>query len=886
MEDVPPSYDSAVSRDPWAIVAPFILSADLCSAALVSRNWHSIVNPLLWGSPTSHFGTDNDAVYIALTRFRRILRRARQEVRDLTHTLHLPPALSEIYGGPNSLWLRDVLEYLPNLQSLIVSRLPFFDHHSLIALRHPSPASRDGLPTGDDGTFYDLKLLLAEREPNTTSAGIREALLHFPKLVYLDLSYTTPARDSSVLSSLAGLWDLQVLKLRGVGLRDHELSVLAEAVGIRVRILDIRDNQLTDAAVHSLIHACFLATERSRGERVEDDGQNGDWPIGIPPGPDFLSLDSLRSEDLDRQLLRQLTHPLTGRLAFEDLPHKGLTHLFISGNSISYAALVELTKTRRLHVLDAGSNPILDNKPHHDSFSNTVSTSNPRELCAALVEDAKATLTHLRVHYSVFLEGFLVFDDSKTPASKSTLKATELDSKQSAIFEVPAPARYAVELPTENDPVFELSGESASNGGQRGYAAQPLGPPPPIDQPPVPQYALIEDESSTRAKSGDGAYAPEPVPTSDLEPAVSQQPKRFSTSNNNDQNSTHRLGAITTQIDELLAKRPSNKIIHPSSSFIDTSLGSSRASLHPSHLPHLRTLILTNVPAQDHESLKVSQMLINFITACAEETHLAELQQKIHFLSQPTHGQWPANRRAQPGFALHTIVLEIDSPKQSVGGSGKAWDHSHARLNTLRSSTGDVDSEALWTAAENDFSFFGEEGEEEIECGICPNEPDKHYPTAAQTNEKIIYDPTTDIPPTTLPSQRTPFLTPSPIILQSPRNLPLGRNRRSSTSPRQSPLTPSSSSPRTTLPSQHPPAVDIVAELSAFRRARKAAHEAALASWRAQTRTARGVVDMGEPYTPGHWKGAIKIVRNAAPRGRSGVVDSYGNFFEKGYLYP
>jgi hypothetical protein len=39
-------------------------------------------------------------------------------------------------------------------------------------------------------------------------------------------------------------------------------------------------------------------------------------------------------------------------------------------------------------------------------------------------------------------------------------------------------------------------------------------------------------------------------------------------------------------------------------------------------------------------------------------------------------------------------------------------------------------------------------------------------------------------------------------------------------------------------------------------------------------------------HVEGHWKGEVKIVRNASPKGRSGVVDIYGNYFEKGYLYP
>lgn len=63
MEQYPPSYESAVSWDAWLIIARYIPSADLCAAALVSRKWHEIFLPFLWGAPASHFGTENDAVY-------------------------------------------------------------------------------------------------------------------------------------------------------------------------------------------------------------------------------------------------------------------------------------------------------------------------------------------------------------------------------------------------------------------------------------------------------------------------------------------------------------------------------------------------------------------------------------------------------------------------------------------------------------------------------------------------------------------------------------------------------------------------------------------------------------------------------------------------------
>lgn len=63
MEQYPPSYEMATARDVWVIVAPYIPSADLCAASLVSTKWHQMFVPFLWGAPASHFGVDNDAMY-------------------------------------------------------------------------------------------------------------------------------------------------------------------------------------------------------------------------------------------------------------------------------------------------------------------------------------------------------------------------------------------------------------------------------------------------------------------------------------------------------------------------------------------------------------------------------------------------------------------------------------------------------------------------------------------------------------------------------------------------------------------------------------------------------------------------------------------------------
>ena len=63
MEAAPPSYETATLVNPWDLIALYLDSNDLCTAALVCEHWHAIFTPHLWGNPAAHFGTENDRVY-------------------------------------------------------------------------------------------------------------------------------------------------------------------------------------------------------------------------------------------------------------------------------------------------------------------------------------------------------------------------------------------------------------------------------------------------------------------------------------------------------------------------------------------------------------------------------------------------------------------------------------------------------------------------------------------------------------------------------------------------------------------------------------------------------------------------------------------------------
>lgn len=820
MDAIPPSYEHAIMRDALAIIADYIPSADLCSASLVNRRWHAIFNPHLWGDPASHFGTENDAVYVALTRFRRTLPHARPEVRNLTHTLHLPPALSEIYGGPRASWLKDLLDYLPRLQSLIVSNLPFFDHNATISLKVPSDP---GLAQANRA--FNLRLLLAEGEPNTTSMGIATALSRFPALVYLDLSHTSPARDRTVLSVLSELPDLRVLKLRGIGLKDTDAEFLANAIGTRVRLLDLRNNFLTDRSVRSLLQACFVP-------KGTNQNSNGDeYHRNVPA--------LLQNPDLDKDFLDIFTHPLTGRSLLENLPKSGVTHLYISDNRLTVEGVAALLASKRLHLLDAGSvdtaQTLRDDQPLLSPPGTKIefkTVPGAEKLVPILGAYAKDGLTYLRVNHAIVTKDSPATSGAVITELLPELSAEEVDAHH--YYAELDSAREIYEMPAGDVPLLELDDTSipSSSMSRPNLVAKTNRYP---DDPLLPRRG--------------SAFAAEVVDSgTTADEDLRSIPLQHDGSTISDQRSR--------KIRELLAKRPKTELLL-------LRHGKHRTTfpyLHPSHLPHVRTLILTDVPSHVSSSSSILSSLTRFITACSEEMFLAKLRARADYSFPPGRDRAKAEQQhAKSLFALECLVLEITQAVKTNVGPSRAWKSHQNGQNSLISTTGDSDSERLWSAATNDFSFFGNE-----ECGV----PEPH--------EEIA---------TNILNERT-RLAPDDVSIHA--GVPeLEGSDTSSLKRRQ--VIPRSSS-------LEEPEIDLVSALASFRRAKKREFEEFTQANRRRATSASSACpspfdsQLAHHALPlhveGYWPGEVKVIRNPTPKGRSGVVDIYGNYFEKGWLYP
>lgn len=615
-------------------------------------------------------------------------------MRELTHTLHLPPAQSEIYDRPHPSWLRDVLKQLPHLQNLRVSRLPFFDHSALRLYDDIMQLSApDILPT------FALRLLIAERCRNTTSSALAQFLVHFPNLVYLNLSNTYPARDKSVLSSLKHLPNLQVLKLRQVNLRDEDIDTLAAAVGIRVRSLDVRDNLLTDRSVGTLLRSCFIAPGVNDGLGANSEGVLltaglEDWPAGIArPAPHLLA--DFRDEALDEHFTKRLATATIGRLPSEDLPLSGITHLYIAENRLSTAGLTKIIESGRLFVLDAGS--------VKDVSRTELLTTSPgiEKLVPVIEKHCSENLTSLRIHHAVITTKLSAKDIGLAPSVPFELSAEEYR------FELPT-LPPVFELGTEaNTPIYELPGDSlhlvvtCAPGEEIQEAHQTLPSPSTVAPEAVEEASII-----TSAGLGSMAQA------------------------------VNGTGGDDVTLDHVDTTELSLSLIHEQRQQLRSHQDDKPYALLPGKLPKLKTLTLTDVPSHDPGD-HIVKALVQFITDCATEAKLAVLETGL-LEAHKLNSQRCTGNTKDPHkiFALSRIVLEMSRPTFSSSNPSTLRRQSH-----FRSITGEPDCETLTSAAQNDFSFTSNEADEE--CGQLAIDPGLP-PALSILTEKMPVSPTTD----------------------------------------------------------------------------------------------------------------------------------------------
>ena len=733
---------------------------------------------------------------------------------------------SQLYEGPHSEWLREILEQLPNLQSLIVSRLPFFDHAALLALRNQNSSRRSGSTL--DRLTFGLRLLIAAQCQNTTWQGLVEALDHFPNLAYLDLSNTLAARDKAVLSKLQDLQSLQVLKLRNVDLRDNDLLALTDAIGIRLRSLDVRSNHITDHGLESLLSRCFVQA-RAYSSFAHTQGSSNiqldltieDWPLGISL-PDPAVLDEFQDETYDDRLVRRLTSHVVSRLPFEDLPQSGITHLRISDNDLTAGGLAALINSRQLIVLDAGY-VTFDGVFERGRSTSLPYQENPdrcrhrlagvQKLIPILELNAQR-ITWLRIDHTLMTE--------KVPPSEDIpLQAICEIGTNDATSELEAPVPFVSELDNTQPPLYELDSREIVPKYEVGDHVDGLA----IQHTGEIREALESDDSLIRRGS---VFAPEAVAgPSEIEDddqlvlntaglaLLAQKINGINAMKNADMNLGTRNLAMVANGDI----RMSIRLIEVQRRELRARHANSLRGLTPGMLPNLRVLVLTEVPCYE-KTRNTVDALIHFIEDCAVEAKLAELQVRLQTNSVAKSGHVrtiQGHRTPRAIFALQRIVLEMApaEPLSTNSQSSQPMVSPADLAHRTKSSTEDADSEAFWAASQNDFSFF----DDDEECGL----------PAAETCATVPYS-----------------VQPEKMVLLNE----VSQNVRLSTLP----------------PNNHKTVtVDLVQELAKFRSERKMAFKNA---------SERGIT-----HVDGHWPGEIKIIRG---HGSRGISDYHGNLSNGG----
>ncbi|MCJ1255916.1 hypothetical protein MMC24_003734 [Lignoscripta atroalba] len=343
MEDLPPSYDDAMSRNPWTIIGPYLPRRDLLAVCLVNREAYQGASKALWGDPSRYWGYCTEDINKAFDKFKKCVDSARFDTLWNIHTLDLTVIelsfMIPRHQDPS--WLSVLLEKLPNLRCFLANGLSSIDR----------PVIQSVLKSCDHGLGYGLRLLKMTNMANVGPYHLLCLLQMAPKLTYIDLSFTRAANDLQVLNHLGSLsQSLEVLKLCGIGMNDRSFWELSYHRMASLWSLDIRDNFITEDAILHRLPGHLRAEDNER-----------------PPRYQAVVKDPVEVSGADQE------QTVRASISAESyLPRRStrLTHLYIAGNKgLSGRTLNLLLEHPQLEVLDGGFSVALSEKVEVDALS-------------------------------------------------------------------------------------------------------------------------------------------------------------------------------------------------------------------------------------------------------------------------------------------------------------------------------------------------------------------------------------------------------------------------------------------------------------------------------------------------------------------------------------
>jgi hypothetical protein len=477
--------------------------------------------------------------------------------------------------------------------------------------------------------------------------------------------------------------------------------------------LDVRDNRITDLGVRYILQNCITTT--SQAAKIVQ--QTMSRSRGISQGMhEFFGVDlpAVYKFSYQDQYVYNLFTTGFFRPGIEDALGSGITHLFISGNPVSPSAISDLLHIQRLHVLDVGS---LVHR-QHESSPISPTDSDGIESLVPLFEKNGQNLTYLRLPYRIVTAKAAPITQDVAELDGGTITTPSIQIQQPEAFELEGDSVKRQELPAEA--IFELEGSG-------------------VDQEPAQhvETRLGDDLYTSPLQRSISEEAPEPLfsPLSPIGHEEMFHQIRLSTVQSA-ASSDHSDNSLSTPRAE-----PKNRARSYSGIIADheARLNFRKSRPHgllPSMLPSLRTLALTDVPTRAW-TRDVPDSIVAFIAACGEESHWSRLQSRSTYALPPGSSRSRASVQATYAtslFALRQVVLEVTAVRAAPG-NGQQLVPRGARAE-LKSSVEDPDCEVFWSAAAEDFSFFGSGGAEE--CGVPESELRGVVPLEAQMGKMVV----------------------------------------------------------------------------------------------------------------------------------------------------
>lgn len=616
----------------------------------------------------------------------------------MVRTLHIPPAETEFYGGPQEGWLRELLDRLPSLQSLIVSRLSFFDHQSL------------GRIDGSTQEFYELRLLVAANCENTTASSLASALFHFPKLIYLDLSSSQGARNPLVLQRIISLESLQVLKLRDCGLKDSDSEYLSFESSSKIRSLDLSHNHLSENGIYNIIHR--LMPDSSLYKRAGNASSISRSSLGSNQWPTTTieNLESFVSTGSDGEM--------NGQHFDESTSTSGLSYIYISNNELTLDSATRALQLLDLRLLDCGS---LNGNQRTDLLASPKSRKPPSLFNDLLdpnlfIETFKNIAT-LRIHHSIITRESFTRSISPLKEQCFELHGEELRFELDSTPIDPPDTHYELDIISIDQPKVTvtpcwespdsvgsslLSGLSLNKLGESRTATLGSSIPAIYNSDQMPRIQEIIRPNSPTSPVCYLSYDLETEnipssPVSPIHPLTPSGPETCLYKYHVPSSSPTVISRSQTNTQEIISEiiqrrhRLESRERHPS-------------RLKPSMLPNLKKLTLIDIPTKTKNRHTIDGILL-FLQECAEEEEIARLEASLN----------PTNKRPADSnklYKIQKIIFEISrhsEPEDFPPSPGLSPSRNLKRESFTKSSTEDVDSENFMTASERDFSFFGED---------------------------------------------------------------------------------------------------------------------------------------------------------------------------------